>query len=304
MHPFGELSARRQELGAALRRLRKNAGLSGEEMAAALGISQSRVSRMELGQQVADPAVVDSWARAAGASDAERETLLGTAEAAAAEMVSWRKAMTRGLAKLQEDSRELEAAAATILNFQTAGVPGLLQVPEYARRVFATERQATEADIAAAVAARMNRQAIVYGGTKHLEFVMTEAAVRWRLGPASLMRAQVEKIIDVAGLENVTVGIIPQDAEADVWHDHGFNILEGRGRRGDGARRDPDQGTHHHRPGRRRHLQRRLRAAAEAGGHRRRCPSPAQAHRLTYTATRAFASHYRGDTRSATSPSR
>ena len=151
-------------------------------MATALGISQSQVSRMELGQQVAEPAVVDGWARAAGASDAERETLLGIAEAAAAEMVSWRKAMARGLARLQEDSRELEAAAAVILNFQTAGVPGLLQVPEYARRVFATERQATEADIAAAVAGRMNRQTILYGGSKRLEFVMTEAAVRWRLG--------------------------------------------------------------------------------------------------------------------------
>lgn len=228
MHPFGELSARRQELGAALRRLRKGAGLSGEAMAAALGISQSRISRMELGQQVADPAVVDGWARAAGTSDAERETLLSVAEAAAAEMVSWRRAMTRGLAKLQEDSRELEARATTILNFQVAFVPGLLQVPEYARRVFAIERQATQADIAAAVTARMNRQPIVYSGTKHLEFVMTEGAVRWRFGSESLLRAQVEKIIDVIGLENVTVGIIPQDAEADVWHDHGFNILEGQ----------------------------------------------------------------------------
>lgn len=228
MHPFGELSARRQELGAALRRLRKSAGLSGEAMAAALDISQSQISRMELGQQIADPPVVDSWARTAGASDTERETLLGVAEAAVAEMVSWRKAMTRGLAKLQEDSRELEASATTILNFQIAFVPGLLQVPEYARRVFAAERQATRADIAAAVTARMNRQPIVYSGTKHLEFVMTEAAVRWRFGPESLLRAQVEKIIDVIGLENVTVGIIPQDVEADSWHDHGFNILEGQ----------------------------------------------------------------------------
>jgi len=202
--------------------------MSGEAMAAELGISQSQVSRMELGQQIAAPAVVEHWARAAGASDAERDTLLGIAEAAAAEMVSWRKTMARGLARLQEDSRELEARAAAILNFQTAGVPGLLQLPEYARRVFATERQAAEADIAAAVAIRMNRQAIVYSGSKHLEFVMTEAAVRWRLGPESLMRAQVEKIIDAIGLENVTVGIIPQAAEADVWHDHGFNILEGR----------------------------------------------------------------------------
>ena len=52
---------------------------------------------MELGQQVAAPELVDAWARAAGASDAERETLLGIAEAAVAEMVSWRRAMARGL---------------------------------------------------------------------------------------------------------------------------------------------------------------------------------------------------------------
>jgi len=121
MHPFGELSARRQELGAALRRLRKSAGMSGEEMAAALGISQSRVSRMELGQQLAAPEVVGNWARAARAPDAERETLLGIAEAATAEMISWRRAMSRGLVTLQEDSRALEASATVILNFQTAG---------------------------------------------------------------------------------------------------------------------------------------------------------------------------------------
>jgi transcriptional regulator with XRE-family HTH domain len=233
VHPFGELSARRRELGAALRRLRKNARLSGEEMAAALGISQSRVSRIELGQQAAAPDVVAGWAQAAGASEAERAELLGTAEAAAAEMISWRTAMARGLATLQEDSRELEASAATILNFQAAGVPGLLQLPEYARRTFAMERQATEADIAAAVTARMNRQAIVYGGSKNLVFIMTEAAVRWRLGPESLMRAQVQKIIDASDLENVTIGIIPQVAEAGVWHDHGFNILDDRGDAGD-----------------------------------------------------------------------
>lgn len=233
MHPFGELSARRQELGAALRRLRKNAGLSGEDMATALQISQSRVSRMELGQQIAAPAVVDGWARAAGASDEERETLLGIAEAAATETVSWRRAMSRGLVKLQEDSRDLEASAATILNFQIAGIPGLLQVPEYARRVFAAGHPAGQADIAGAVAARMNRQAIVYDESKHLEFVLTEAAVRWRLGPQSLMRAQVDRILTVSSLENVTVGIIPQETEAGVWHDHGFNILDDRDDSGD-----------------------------------------------------------------------
>jgi hypothetical protein len=31
----------------------------------------------------------------------------------------------------------------------------------------------------------------------------------------------------------VTIGIIPQAAEADVWHDHGFNILDDRGESGE-----------------------------------------------------------------------
>ena len=232
MHPFGELSARRQELGAALRRLRKDAGLSGEDMATALGISQSRVSRMELGQQIAAPGIVDGWARAAQAPSAEREKLLGIAEAAATETVSWRRAMDRGLARLQEDSAALEASAATILNFQIAGIPGLLQIPEYARRVFAAGHPGRP-DIAATVAARMNRQAILYDDSKHIEFILAEAAVRWRVGPENLMRAQVDKIITVSSLENVTIGIIPQAAEADVWHDHGFNILEDRADDGD-----------------------------------------------------------------------
>jgi transcriptional regulator with XRE-family HTH domain len=229
VHPFGELSARRRELGAALRRLRKNAGLSGEDIAAKLKISQSRVSRIELGQQAAGPDIVELWARATGAPDKQREKLLDLAEAAATDTVSWRRAMARGLVRLQENSRELEATAATILNFQIAAIPGLLQIPEYARRVFAAGHPAGHPDIAGAVAARMNRQAILYDESKHLEFILAEAAVRWRLGPENLMRAQVEKILAVSTLENVTIGIIRQGAEADVWHDHGFNILDDRG---------------------------------------------------------------------------
>ena len=91
--------------------------------------------------------------------------------------------MARGLVRLQEDSLELEASASTILNFQIASIPGLLQVPEYARRVFAAGHPAGQVDIAAAVAVRMNRQVILYDDSKHLEFVLAEAAVRWRPGP-------------------------------------------------------------------------------------------------------------------------
>jgi transcriptional regulator with XRE-family HTH domain len=234
MHPFGELSARRQELGAALRRLRKSAGLSGEQIAREVGISQSRVSRIELGQQGASPEVVSRWGQACKAGDTDLEQLVALAEAAATEMVSWRKAVSQGLGKLQQDSRDLEASATLVCNFQTVWVPGLLQVPEYARRVFAAGYPVpAQSDVAAAVAGRMNRQAILYDELKRFEFVMTEAALRWRVGPPSLMRAQVDRVITVSGLENVMIGILPQATESSHWHDHGFNILDGRGDAGD-----------------------------------------------------------------------
>ena len=228
VNAFGEQSARRQELGAALRRLRRAAGLSGEELAADLQVSQSRISRIELGRQNAGIPLVSRWAQIAGADDAEQGKLVQLAEAAETETVSWRQAASDGLAALQRDSRDLEATARVILNFQIAGIPGLLQVPEYARRVFAAGHPAGQTDIPAAVAARMNRQAILYDEARHLEFVMTEGAVRWRLGPPSLMLAQLDRIVTVSSLENVTIGVIPLDAEADVWHDHGFNILDER----------------------------------------------------------------------------
>ena len=229
-HPFGELSAQRQHLGAVLRRLRVDAGLSGEQIAERTGISQSRASRIELGQQAAPLAVVERWANAAGASGASLAEVMELAEAAATQTISWRKAMARGLVKLQQDSREQEASAATFLNFQPVAIPGLLQVPEYARRVFAVGYPPPgQHEIAAAVEARMDRRVILWDESKRFEFILAEGALRWRLGPPSLMRAQLDRIIAVSELGNVTVGVIPGTAEVDEWHDHAFNILDDRG---------------------------------------------------------------------------
>ena len=140
--------------------------------------------------------------------------------------------MQRGLATLQEDSREFESTAGTILNFQSIRVPGLLQVPEYARRIFVAGNAPGHPDIAASVAGRMNRQAILYDEKVHLEFVMAEVALRWPIAPPAVMRAQLDRISVVSSLGNVRIGIIPLDVEISGWHDHGFNILDDRGEDG------------------------------------------------------------------------
>ena len=227
-HPFGELSAQRRDLGAALRRLRVAAGLSGEQIAERAGISQSRVSRIELGQQSVPVAVAETWARAAGATGQDLAAVTELAEAAATQATSWRKAAARGLVKLQQDSRQAEASAATILNYQPLGIPGLLQVPEYSRRLLAAGYPPrSPQEVAAAVKARMDRQVILYDENRHFEFVMGAAALYWRPGPASLMRAQLDRVSAVTALANVTVSVIPLGAEVTgVWCDHSFNILD------------------------------------------------------------------------------
>ena len=134
--------------------------------------------------------------------------------------------MARGLAKLQEDSLELEASAGTILNFQTAASRACCSsrsMPEDVRDRAPGHR----ADIAAAVTARMNRRP---SSTEDRRPGVRHDRGRGPLAAAgrSLMRAQIQKIIDACGLGNMTIGIIPL-SPGGVSHDHGFNILSGRG---------------------------------------------------------------------------
>jgi transcriptional regulator with XRE-family HTH domain len=229
MHPFGELSSQRRRLGEALRAVRANAGLSGEQIAERLGISQSRVSRIELGQQAASGELVRRWTEVTGAPGERCAELVEWAETAGLEAVAWRAAATRGLARLQDDTGDFHASAATILSFQPLLVPGLMQVPEYARRIFAAGHPSYgPAEIAAAVARRMDRQLILYEGTIRFEFVLAEAALRWWVGPPHVMLAQLDRITALAGLESVQIRVIPLDTQISAWHEHAFVVLDDR----------------------------------------------------------------------------
>ncbi|HEY6423686.1 MAG TPA: helix-turn-helix transcriptional regulator [Pseudonocardiaceae bacterium] len=229
MHPFGELSGQRRRLGEALRAARANVGLSGEGLAERLGISQSRVSRIELGQQAAPTDLVRRWAEVTETSEDRSAELVRLAEGAGTVAVVLRAARPRGLVQLQRDSLDFEATAETILEFDPVIVPGLLQVPEYARRIFTAGKPSHDtAEIAAAVAGRMDRQLALYEGATRYEFVITEAALRWWVGPPKVMLAQLDRITALAELNSVQVGVIPLDTEVGAWHEHGFAVFEDR----------------------------------------------------------------------------
>jgi transcriptional regulator with XRE-family HTH domain len=214
-------------LGGLLRRLRKAAGLSGPVLAGRLGVSQSHLSRVELGEAVATAELVDKWTRETGASPADREAAIGLAKAVAAEFVSWREALASGLAKLQRDAIAAEAAAATRIAYVPALIPGLMQTAEYATQLVAGKYPDRD-DVAEAVAVRMQRQVILYSRAKTLRWVIGEAGLRWRVGPPEVMAAQLDRLAALAVEPHLDVRVLPFDQTGPVWHDHGFTILADR----------------------------------------------------------------------------
>jgi transcriptional regulator with XRE-family HTH domain len=213
----------RKQLGNRLRLLRVRAGLTGDRMP---GFTQSKVSRLETGRTTPSLADIEAWARATSASREEVTELAGLVEQLAVATTSWRILHHLGRTEKQQDIAELEQESAAIRIFQPVMVPGLLQIADYARRSMQMSLAAPLPDVSRAVAARMERQAIIYDQGKRFEFLLTETALRWRPGPPEMMRAQLDRLVSVASLPNVELGIIRLDAEPALPFLHPFVIFE------------------------------------------------------------------------------
>jgi transcriptional regulator with XRE-family HTH domain len=216
----------RRQLGSKLLELRRRAGLSGADLARLLNTNQPRISRIETGRSVPSVDDVRAWAEATQATPEEVAELGDLVRRLATDATSWRILHRLGLTQRQREIAELEREATAISTFQPTMVPGLLQVAEYARRVMAQGNPSSQADLAGAVAQRLERQTILYDQSKRLEFIITEGALRWRPGPPELMAAQLDRLISVASLPNVSLGVLMLDQEAPDAYLHPFVIFE------------------------------------------------------------------------------
>lgn len=153
--------------------------------------------------------------------------LLSLLEAAATTATTWRTLHRLGLVQKQQEIAELEQQATVLRVFQPVMVPGLLQTAEYARRVMVQGNPSEREDVAQAVDKRMERARVLYDEGKEFEFLLTEGALRWRPGPTELMAVQYDRVMQLASLSNVRLGIIPQDIEAPDAFLHPFQVFEG-----------------------------------------------------------------------------
>jgi transcriptional regulator with XRE-family HTH domain len=219
---------RREQLAAELRRLRELAGMSGRDLAKLIDVSQSKVSRIESSSTLPTLPEVTRWTKAVGAAAEVREWLAALTESVFTEVRDWRTGLPEH-GHIQDEIEERETHAELVRTYQPSLVPGLLQTAEYARRVLAMAQVPYSVDgLAGALAGRLQRQLAIYEEDRKFEFLITEAALHWRPGPARSLCAQLDRIASLTTLDNVSIGILPLSIQAVVPSSHGFIIYDHR----------------------------------------------------------------------------
>ncbi|CAN5232939.1 helix-turn-helix transcriptional regulator [soil metagenome] len=231
MQPAYELSQHdreRAELAGALRRLRKERGLTGQQLAESAGMSQSKISKIETGKVLPSPQDVGSLGDALGAKPEDRAQLVRQAEDLLSEFTSWRILHRRGVEVKQVAVAEVEASSRLVRIFQPTIVPGLLQTAEYARRILTEYNRSDGSDVSAAVAARLRRQELLYDDSRRFAFVLLEGALRTPYGSAATMLGQLDRLVSLTSLSNVELGVVPWSAPLPAAPLHGFCIYDER----------------------------------------------------------------------------
>ncbi len=125
----------------------------------------------------------------------------------------------------------LEASASHVFQYEAEFVPGVMQTEDYTRAIMSTAPSAdTDDEIADKVTVRAARQARL-GGDDALEFwaVLNESVIRRLVGGRGVMREQIEHLIKLARLRNVTLQVLPFSAgEHGAMHGT-FTLLKFRG---------------------------------------------------------------------------
>ncbi|RMI42860.1 helix-turn-helix domain-containing protein [Streptomyces triticirhizae] len=213
VYKVSPLTARRR-LGAALRKLRDDHGLTAEEVGAHLECHNSKVSRIELGKRACTPKDFKGLMELYEVDDTQAEELEALMKRARQRVPPWWHAYNDVISKNYSEFIAYEAEASRCREYQTVFIPGLLQTEAYARAVTAGGSAALGPDqVEELVEVRMRRQSRLYeDDALLLDVLTTEAAMRIRIGGSEVMREQLHKLREVAELPNVNLRVIPFEA--------------------------------------------------------------------------------------------
>lgn len=217
----------REALGARLREMRKDASLTGRALAGLCGWHFTKVSKLEHGAQGPSEDDLREWCRACGADD-QIPDLIATVRAIESMYIEWHRQLRAGIRRSQISSVPLYERTKLYRGYENTVIPGLFHTAEYAAAIFAfwADFLNLPNDNDEAVAARMERQRVLYTGDRRFMFVLEEQTLRTRVGGTDVMLGQLDRLLAVASLPRVSLGIIPAAGERHSLAQGSFWIFD------------------------------------------------------------------------------
>ena len=213
-------------LGAQLRQLREACGITREAAAEAIRASDAKISRLELGRVgIKQRDLIDLLTLYGVTDEQKRQALLAVSRQT--NTPGWWRQYGDLLSSWFEMYLGLEQAASVIHTYQIQYIPGLLQTEDYARAVtLLGQLDGSPEEIDRRVNLRMTRQKLLtQPEAPNLWAVIDETALRRRLDSRPVMQAQVQHLIELTELPNITVQVVPFSAGGHAAAGGPFTIL-------------------------------------------------------------------------------
>lgn len=208
-----------------LRRIRKDAGMTQEQVATAMEWSLSKLIRIEGGGVSISVSDLRSLLALYQIADEDHIDEL-IALARAARQRSWFTAFRDITSSQYVTFVGYEAAASIIRQFEPTLIPGQLQTEEYGRAVtleYAADRVDKLVEI------RMRRQELLEESRRLFFFILDEAVIRREVGAPTnpgIMRRQLRRLVEIARQPNITIEIVPFSAGVHPGMKGPFTVLE------------------------------------------------------------------------------
>ncbi|MET8078703.1 helix-turn-helix transcriptional regulator [Streptomyces sp. NPDC005303] len=189
-------------VGRQLKLRREAVGMRAGEFGEAVGYGEDLVYKIESGKRIPRQEYLD-----------RADEVLGAAGLIAA---AWEDVKKVRYPKRVRELATLEGQAVEIGVYECISINGLLQTPEHARALFeAWQPTYSEDDLDRVLAARMARRSVFERSpAPALGFVLEEAVLRRCVGGTMVWRQQLEHLLEVGRLRNVTLQVMPTNSGA------------------------------------------------------------------------------------------
>ncbi|HET9257288.1 MAG TPA: DUF5753 domain-containing protein [Pseudonocardiaceae bacterium] len=140
----------------------------------------------------------------------------------------WQRHLRAGHKHVQASSVPLYERTKLFRVYENTVMPGLLHTAEYTAAIFRFWNEFLDlpGDVDDAIAARMERQQVLYAGARRFAFVLEEQTLRTRVGDTGVMRGQLDRVLAVMSLPRVSLGIIPASGERHCLTQGSFWIFD------------------------------------------------------------------------------